>query len=47
MSKARAVLRTLGIVAAVVAAGILLGAAWAMYHSPLMSILGSTTNFCG
>lgn len=47
MSTARAVVRTLGIAAAVGAVGILFWAAWAMYRTPLMSILGSTMNFCG
>ncbi|MBC7951585.1 MAG: hypothetical protein H7Z12_07145 [Rhodospirillaceae bacterium] len=47
MSMARAAVRTLAVAAALTVAGIVLGAAWAMYHTPLMSILGSTMNFCG
>lgn len=47
MSTARAAVRTLAVAAAGAAVGLLLAAAWAMYRTPLMSILGSTMNFCG
>jgi hypothetical protein len=47
MSAARAVAGTLAIALALAAAGIVLGTAWAIYHTPLMSILGSSMNFCG